>query len=66
MTMSKTNDGRNIKDNLVGDEAILKISKEIAIKFIEMGRVTPATFDETFKSIHATIKSTVEKGQEDA
>ncbi len=46
----------------IGDEAILKISKEVAIKFIEIGRITPATFDETFRRIHATIKDTVEKG----
>ena len=43
----------------VSEEAILKIAKEIAVKFIEVGRLTPATFDETFKTIHQTIKDTV-------
>ncbi len=46
----------------ISDESIMKISKEVAIKFIEMGRITPATFDETFKRIHTTIKDTVGKG----
>ena len=42
----------------VSDESILKIAKEIAVKFIEVGRLTPATFDETFKNIHQTIRET--------
>jgi len=50
----------------IGEETILKVSKEVVIKFIEMGRVTPSTFDETFKNIHATIKETLERGPGDA
>ncbi len=49
-----------IKDTIT-NESLLKISKEVAIKFIEMGRVTPATFDETFKNIHKTVSETVNK-----
>lgn len=45
----------------VSEELLLKISKEIVIKFIEVGRVTPASFNETFSSIHTTIKNSVEK-----
>jgi len=45
----------------VSDETILKIAKEISIKFIEVGRVTPATFDESFNSIYQSIESTVRK-----
>jgi hypothetical protein len=40
-------------------DGILKIAKEISIKFIEVGRLTPATFDETFKAIYRTIDETV-------
>jgi hypothetical protein len=40
-------------------EQILKTSKEIIVKFIETGRVSPNTFDETFRSIHSTVKETV-------
>ena len=40
-------------------DTVLKIAKEISIKFIEVGRLTPATFDATFKSIYRTIEETV-------
>ena len=43
----------------VSSDAVLKIAKEISVKFIEVGRLTPATFDETFKSIYRTIDETV-------
>ena len=50
------------RDASVSDDTVLKIAKEIAVKFIEVGRLTPATFDETFKAIHTTIAETVNKG----
>jgi len=40
-------------------EQILKTSKEIIVKFIETGRVSPNSFDETFRSVHKTVKETV-------
>jgi len=40
-------------------EQVLKTSKEIVVKFIETGRVSPASFDETFRAIHKTVKETV-------
>lgn len=51
--------GQNSGSSRVSEDVILKIAKEIAIKFIEVGRLTPATFDETFKNIHQTIKETI-------
>ncbi|WP_136808456.1 hypothetical protein [Desulfosediminicola flagellatus] len=45
----------------VSDETILKISKEIAVKFIEVGRITPASFNEQFSEIYTSIASTVRK-----
>lgn len=45
----------------VSDESILKIAKEIAVKFIEVGRITPISFDKDFKDIHATIATAVRK-----
>ncbi len=45
----------------ITDEILLKVSKEIAIKFIEVGRLTPATFETGFSNIFKTIKTTVEK-----
>jgi hypothetical protein len=62
MTSEKHTDSTRNKNHDIGEESILKISKEVVIKFIEMGRITPATFDESFKNIHATIRSTVKKG----
>ncbi len=44
----------------IADETILKVSKEIAVKFIEVGRLTPATFESTFQKIYKTVKQTVE------
>ncbi len=47
----------------VTDETILKIAKEISIKFIEVGRITPATFEQSFKNIFSAIDATVKKGK---
>jgi hypothetical protein len=40
-------------------EQILRASKEIAVKFIEVGRLSPSSFNQTFKDIYQTIESTV-------
>ena len=41
------------------EEHILRASKEIAVKFIEVGRLSPAAFAETFKTIYRAIDDTV-------
>ena len=41
------------------DEHVLKITKEIVAKFIEVGRVSPTSFDEVFKSVYKSIKEAV-------
>ncbi|PIE69246.1 MAG: hypothetical protein CSA21_03050 [Deltaproteobacteria bacterium] len=46
----------------VSDEAVFKVAKEIVVKFIEVGRLTPAEFDETFRQVYASIERTV-RGQ---
>jgi len=38
------------------EEQILKVTKEIVVKFIEVGRVSPSSFDEAFKSIYRSVK----------
>ncbi|MCB2182945.1 MAG: hypothetical protein KQH63_13005 [Desulfobulbaceae bacterium] len=43
----------------VTDEAILKVTKEIVVKFIEAGRLSPANFEETFINVHKTVHDTV-------
>lgn len=45
----------------LSEEQILKVTKEIIIKFIEVGRISPANFDETFKQIYSSIKNNVNK-----
>jgi len=45
------------------DETILRTSKEIIVKFIEMGRISPVTFSENFKNIYHTVNETVKKDQ---
>ena len=45
------------------DEKILKVAKEILVKFIELGRVSPTNFDEHFRSVFWTLKNTVVSAQ---
>ena len=45
------------------DEQILRASKEIVVKFIEAGRISPAGFPEIFKTVYDVVKETV-KGSE--
>jgi len=41
------------------DEQILRATKEIVVKFIEGGRLSPAGFPEFFKNIYQTVHDTV-------
>lgn len=41
------------------EEAILKVAKEIVVKFIEVGRLAPANFPETFDTIYKSVRETV-------
>lgn len=43
------------------DEQILRAAKEVVVKFIEAGRVSPAGFAETFRTVYDTIDQTVRK-----
>jgi hypothetical protein len=43
------------------EEKILKVTKEIVVKFIEIGRVSPTQFDGFFQSIFRTVKSCVSR-----
>lgn len=42
-------------------DTILKVAKEITVKFIEVGKITPATFELCFKNIYSTIDQAVTK-----
>ena len=43
------------------DEQILRATKEMVVKFIEMGRLSPSNLHEAFKDIYATVNETVKK-----
>ena len=43
------------------DEQILRTTKEIVVKFIEVGRVSPTTIHEAFRDIYATVDESVKK-----
>lgn len=46
------------------EEQILRASKEIAVKFIEVGRLSPTGFAETFKTIYKSIDETVKNNMD--
>jgi hypothetical protein len=41
------------------DEQILRATKEIVVKFIEGGRISPTGFDDAFRGIYKTVEETV-------
>lgn len=43
------------------DEIILKVTKEIVVKFIEMGRLSLSSFDDAFEQIHKTVRDSVSR-----
>ena len=64
MTMS--NQSQKKHDPLqkpVTEDAILRVTKEVVIKFIEVGRLSPGNFGETFDDIYTSVRSTVKKAQ---
>ena len=49
-----------VQDNrTVTDDAIFKVTKEIVVKFIEVGRLTPTNFEETYNRVFETVKKSV-------
>jgi hypothetical protein len=44
------------------DELAIKVTKEIVIKFIEVGRISPANFGETFQTIYQDVLRAVSQG----
>jgi hypothetical protein len=41
------------------EEQILRATKEIVVKFIEAGRISPTTFHENFKNVYTTVEETI-------
>ncbi len=47
------------------NEQILRATKEIIVKFIEVGRVSPTGFNESFKNVYNTIYQSVNDAEAD-
>ena len=47
------------------DEQIFRATKEIVVKFIEMGRISPTSFHDTFRAVYKTVKETVKSPLDD-
>lgn len=62
MGSDNTSAGKPDRAGSIPQDTILKIAKEITVKFIEVGRITPATFELTFNDIYVAINKTVKKG----
>ncbi|MCF8045757.1 MAG: hypothetical protein K9J83_07835 [Desulfarculaceae bacterium] len=45
------------------DEQILRTTKEIVVKFIEMGRLSPSNIHESFRDIYATVQESVKQNR---
>lgn len=45
-----------------GEELLLKVAKEIVVKFIEVGRVSPASFADTFNLVIDTLRRSLKPG----
>jgi hypothetical protein len=43
------------------EELVLKVAKEIVVKFIEVGRLTPTTFPDTFKMVIDTVRQSLKE-----
>lgn len=47
------------------DEQILRTAKEIIVKFIEMGRLSPSNVHESFKDVYDTVDKAVRSHLQD-
>lgn len=43
------------------EELILKVTKEIVVKFIEVGRVSPTSFAEIFKAVNDSVRESIKR-----
>ncbi len=57
MTANQNNKQQNYSKPIT-DDAILKVAKEVVVKFIESGRLSPDNFSKTFHDVFTSIKET--------
>ena len=41
------------------EDQVLRTAKEVAVKFIEVGRISPANFPESFQKIYEAVNTQV-------
>jgi hypothetical protein len=58
--MTNKNSSPNDTGRPITDDAIFKVAKEVVVKFIEVGRLSPDSFSERFENIYSSIKKTVQ------
>ena len=46
------------------NELVLKVTKEIIVKFIEMGQLSVTSFEKVFKEVHAIVSEALKKTSE--
>lgn len=44
------------------EELVLKVTKEIVVKFIEVGRLSVNSFEDVWTQIHQTVGDSLKKG----
>jgi hypothetical protein len=44
------------------EELVLKVTKEIIVKFIEVGRLSVNSFDDVWNQIHQTVRDSMKQG----
>jgi len=44
------------------EELVLKVTKEIIVKFIEVGRLSVNSFDDVWNQIHQTVHDSLKQG----
>lgn len=45
------------------DDAVLRTTKEIVIKFIEAGKVSPTSFEKAFREVYEVVQRSVKGSQ---
>lgn len=45
--------------NGISSEVIFKAAKEVVVKFIEVGKLSPSGFEETFTRVYHSMEKTV-------
>ena len=59
MTVAAQDTNKHKDTEPISNEAIFKVAKEIVVKFIEVGRMTPASFEDDFARIYRAVERAV-------